>query len=136
MGYRYDDRLGTPETPRYRRPADASPGYDHLSPKLGLTFQVSDSLNAFASYRHAFRAPSEGQLFRQGSALDTIELEPVKAENYELGLRVTPLKRAFLEVSVYRLDMHDDILSYRDPVDGSTQAVNAGKTRHAASRSA
>jgi outer membrane receptor protein involved in Fe transport len=26
--------------------------------------------------------------------------------------------------------MHDDILSYRDPVDGSTQAVNAGKTRH------
>jgi len=130
MGYRYDDRLGTPETPRYRRPADASPGYDHLSPKLGLTFQVSDSLNAFASYRHAFRAPSEGQLFRQGSARDTIGLEPVTAENYELGLRVTPLKRAFLEVSVYRLDMHDDILSYRDPVDGSTQAVNAGKTRH------
>ena len=70
MGYRYDDRLGTPETPRYRRPADATPGYDHLSPKLGLTFQVSDSLNAFASYRHAFRAPSEGQLFRQGSALE------------------------------------------------------------------
>jgi outer membrane receptor protein involved in Fe transport len=130
LGYRYDDQLETPPSPRYQRPADASPGYDHLSPKLGLTYQLSDSLNAFLSYRNAFRAPSEGQLFRQGTALDTIGLEPVKADNYEVGLRVTPLKRAFLEVSLYRLDMRDDILSYRDPVDGSTQAVNAGKTRH------
>jgi outer membrane receptor protein involved in Fe transport len=130
IGYRYDDRLETPPSARHQRPADASPGYDHLSPKLGLTYQLSDSLNAFLSYRNAFRAPSEGQLFRQGTALDTIGLEPVKADNYEVGLRVTPLKRAFLEVSLYRLDMHDDILSYRDPVDGSTQAVNAGKTRH------
>jgi outer membrane receptor protein involved in Fe transport len=130
LGYRYDDQLETPPSPRYQRPADASPGYDHLSPKLGLTYQLSDSLNAFLSYRNAFRAPSEGQLFRQGTALDTIGLKPVKADNYEVGLRVTPAKRAFLEVSLYRLDMHDDILSYRDPVDGSTQAVNAGKTRH------
>ena len=130
VGYRYDDRLETPASARYRRPVDGSPGYDHLSPKLGLTYQLHDSLNAFASYRHAFRAPSEGQLFRQGTALNTIDLEPVKADNYELGLRVTPVKRAFLELSLYRLDMHDDILSFRDPVDGSTQAVNAGKTRH------
>jgi outer membrane receptor protein involved in Fe transport len=35
-----------------------------------------------------------------------------------------------LEASVYRLDKKDDILSFRDPVDGSTQAVNAGHTRH------
>ena len=31
---------------------------------------------------------------------------------------------------MYRLDKRDDILSYRDPVDGATQAVNAGRTRH------
>jgi outer membrane receptor protein involved in Fe transport len=130
LGYRYDDQLETPPSPRYQRPADASPAYDHLSPKVGLTYRLSDSLNAFLSYRNAFRAPSEGQLFRQGTALDTIGLAPVKADNYEVGLRVTPLARTFLEVSLYRLDMHDDILTYRDPADGSTQAVNAGKTRH------
>lgn len=130
FGYDYDDRLATPETTRYRRPADTSRSYDHASPKAGLTYQVSDRVNAFASYRHAFRAPSEGQLFRQGSALNTIDLKPVKAENYEVGVRVAPARQVSLEVSVYRLNKRDDILSFRDPLDGATQAVNAGRTRH------
>jgi outer membrane receptor protein involved in Fe transport len=33
-------------------------------------------------------------------------------------------------VSAYHLVKRDDILSYRDPVDGLTTAVNAGKTAH------
>jgi outer membrane receptor protein involved in Fe transport len=128
--YDYDDKLTTPETPRHQRPADTTRDYDHLSPKFGVTWQVTSQVNAFASYRHAFRVPSEGQLFRQGSALNTIDLQPVKAENLEAGLRVTPRRSIALEASVYRLDKKDDILSFRDPVDGSTQAVNAGHTRH------
>jgi outer membrane receptor protein involved in Fe transport len=130
MAYDYDDLLETPETPRYRRPEDAKRSYDHLSPKIGATYAVSGSLDVFASYRHAFRAPSEGQLFRQGSALNTIDLEPVKADNYEAGLRGQPLPELSFEVSLYRLDKADDILTFRDPLDGATQSVNAGKTRH------
>jgi outer membrane receptor protein involved in Fe transport len=130
MGYDYEDHLTTPETPRYRRPADATRRYNHLSPKLGATYALNDTLDVFASYRHAFRAPSEGQLFRQGSALNTIDLEPVKADNYEAGLRAQPWRALSLEASVYRLEKRDDILSYKDPFDGATQSVNAGKTLH------
>jgi outer membrane receptor protein involved in Fe transport len=130
MGYDYEDHLETPDTPRYRRPADATRRYNHLSPKLGASYALTDTVDVFASYRHAFRAPSEGQLFRQGSALDTIDLEPVKADNYEAGFRAQPLRMLSFETSVYRLEKHDDILTYRDPLDGATQSVNAGRTLH------
>lgn len=128
--YDYEDRLTTPDTPRYRRPESTSVSYRHLSPKLGVSWEVSTSTVLFASYRHAFRVPSEGQLFRQGSALDTVGLEPVKAESFEAGLRVAPSEWLAAELALYRLDKRDDILSFKDPVDGATQAVNAGKTRH------
>jgi outer membrane receptor protein involved in Fe transport len=130
MSYDYDDLLETSETARHRRPEDATRTYDHLSPKLGATYELTDTLDVFASYRHAFRAPAEGQLFRQGSAANTIDLEPVKADNYEAGFRAQPLHSLALELSVYRLDKRDDILSYRDPIDGLTTSVNAGKTSH------
>jgi outer membrane receptor protein involved in Fe transport len=130
MGYDYDDLLTTPDTPRYRRPEDGTPSYSHLSPKIGITYRLTEELDAFASYRHAFRAPSEGQLFRQGSALNTIDLSPVKADNYEAGFRAQPVRELSFEASIYRLDKHDDILTFRDPVDGASQSVNAGETRH------
>ncbi len=130
MRYDYDDHLTTPETARHRRPQDGGRTFTHLSPKLGWTYQVSDRANVFASYRHAFRAPSEGQLFRQGSAVNTIDLDPVRADNVEAGTRFTLRPRVSLDVSVYQLDKRNDILSFRDPVDGATEAVNAGHTRH------
>ena len=130
MGYEYDDLLSTPETPRHQRPDDATRNYDHLSPKVGITYQLNDRMTAFASYRHAFRVPSEGQLFRQGSAVNTVDLEPVKAEHYEVGFRTGLPKGISFEVAAYQLDKRDDILSFRDPVDGATQSVNAGRTQH------
>jgi outer membrane receptor protein involved in Fe transport len=130
MRYDYDDRASLPPTSRHQRPADGSRAFTHASPKLGVTYQLSSGASLFGSYRHAFRAPSEGQLFRQGSAVNTIDLDPVRADNLEMGLRLTPRPGLSFDVSTYQLVKRDDILSYRDPVDGLTTAVNAGKTRH------
>jgi outer membrane receptor protein involved in Fe transport len=130
LRYDYDDQLTGPDTARYQRPPSGAVSYEHLSPKLGVTWEVSPTVNVFGSYRHAFRAPSESQLFRQGPARDTIALEPVKADNTEAGVRLTLPARSSLEVSVYRLMKRDDVLSYRDPRDGATVVVNAGRTSH------
>jgi outer membrane receptor protein involved in Fe transport len=92
--------------------------------------QLSDGVSMFGAYRNAFRAPSEGQLFRQGSTVDTLALKPVDAHNLETGVRGTLARRIGFEVSLYQLDKRDDILSYRDPVDGLTHVVNAGRTMH------
>ncbi len=128
--YDYDNHLTPLTTGPHQRPASIEIDYDHLSPKLGATYAFSDSLNGFASYRHAFRVPSEGQLFRQGSALNTVGLDPVKVDSYEIGVRGKLLAETQYEVSVYRMSKKDDILNYRDPITSATESVNAGETLH------
>lgn len=140
LGYDYDNRLSDADIVikpaniafnlTYRHPSDTSIRYNHLSPKLGATYAFSPTVSGFAAYNHAFRVPSEGQLFRQGSALNTVDLKPVKADSYEIGLRHKAPDGMSLEASLYYLAKRDDILSYKDPATGATQAVNAGKTLH------
>ena len=128
--YDYDNNLSTLTTGSRRRPASTKVDFEHFSPKLGATYQFSERLNGFAAYRHAFRVPSEGQLFRQGSAINTVGLDPVKVDSYEIGLRGRLLQQTRYEVSLYHMTKEDDILNYRDPVTGATEAVNAGETLH------
>lgn len=128
LGYDYRSRLPAVMTGAHRRPADGSPTFSALSPKLGATFEAGRALDLFAAFRRGFRAPSEGQLFRQGSATNTIGLEPVTADSWEVGLRGGRGALSY-EVSAYRMSKRDDILDFRRP-DGSTEATNAGRTLH------
>jgi outer membrane receptor protein involved in Fe transport len=84
----------------------------------------------FASYREAFRAPSESQLFRQGSAESTVNLKPVRAASWEAGVRVALGGRVTAEVSAYTMRLRDDILTFFDPSNGLRLTQNAGATRH------
>ncbi|MHB1327446.1 MAG: TonB-dependent receptor [Gemmatimonadales bacterium] len=130
VGFDYATRLDPLATGSHRRPASTGVSYQRLSPKVGASLEVMRGLNLFASYRAAFRAPSESQLFRQGSALNTVDLEPVKADNYEVGTRVALGSRVSFEATLYQLDIEDDILTLTDPVTGLRSASNAGATRH------
>lgn len=133
----------------YGQAADGSRDYNHWSPKLGATYAFSPQVNGFVAYSHAFRAPSERQLFRasvtrtasfatpalaaeaaQQAALSALNLKPIKADSYEVGLRGNAGKDFTYEASVYHLTKTDDILSLRDPATGATTVTNAGETRH------
>lgn len=129
MSYDYDNKLSDVSEGSHRRPADSTVNYGHLSPKIGATYAFASSFNGFVSYRHAFRAPSQSQLFRQGKAESTVDLKPVKADSYEAGLRGALGSAAAWEISGYYMTKKDDILSYRHP-DGSTETKNAGETLH------
>ena len=148
MRYSYDNRLAEAAiaaltsvgTKWYGHAADATTSYGHWSPKLGATYAASERLNGFVAYNHAFRAPSEGQLFRpppgssavaaQEAAAAALALQPVKADNFELGLRGKAGAGMNYEISLYRLSKRDDILSFKDPATNATRAVNAGRTLH------
>ncbi|HJS44589.1 MAG TPA: TonB-dependent receptor [Gemmatimonadales bacterium] len=130
VGYDYDNKLSVVDTGSHRRPARTSVRYDHLSPKLGLTYEFSDALNAFASYRHGFRVPSEDQLFVQGSAQNTVGLQPVRANSFEAGLRARVGPRLSVEASTYSMDVSDDILTFFDTLTFTSATSNAGRTRH------
>lgn len=129
LGYDYRTHLEPVDMGAHRRPGNASPTYRAVSPKLGVTWAARPEINLFGAWRRGFRAPSEGQIFRQGSAMNTLALEPVKADSREAGVRGQLGRRARYEVTGYHMVKRDDILTYQNP-DGSRETVNAGRTLH------
>lgn len=127
--YDYDNNLDTVQTGNLRRPASKKVGFNNVSAKLGATWAFNPQHNMFVNYTEGFRAPSEGQLFRQGAAVNTVDLDPVQARNVELGFRgeFATLNYAF---SVFDLKKTDDVLSFVDPLTGDRLATNNGSTTH------
>jgi iron complex outermembrane recepter protein len=129
INYDYENNLTTLQTGSKRRPESTEVDFNNVSPKLGATWQFNNHHSAFVSYAEGFRAPSEGQLFRQGSSANTVDLKPIQARNIELGLRG---RNSWLNYtfSVFDLRKTDDVLSYRDPVLNTTTSTNNGETSH------
>ncbi|MBY6190295.1 TonB-dependent receptor [Microbulbifer agarilyticus] len=125
----YADRLDTPnEDPSHFRPASQGRDYDNLSPKLGAVYKLNDDHQLYASYRHAFRAPTVGTLFRPGSSTGTTELEPVTSVSQEVGLRGVVAEAVNYELAVYDMTTENDIVSY---IEGDMRkTTNAGETSH------
>lgn len=129
MRYEYDNKLSVSTTGNYRRAPDNTVNFFHLSPKLGATYQLTNDMNVFASYRHAFRAPSEGTLFRSGRTADTMHLDAVKVDSYEVGVRGKAMNAVDYDLTAYTMTKRDDIITYDDGT-GYRANVNAGKTLH------
>ncbi|MBI5637731.1 MAG: TonB-dependent receptor [Nitrospinae bacterium] len=130
MGYSYTNNLSTVTTGAKRRPANTNVNFTHFSPKAGLTYRFAESLSGFVSYRHAFRTPSESQLFRQGQAENTVDLKPVKVDSYDLGLRGEAGESFGWEITAYSMTKTDDIVSYTNTANNTRETLNAGETLH------
>ena len=130
VGYHYDNRLGVVTTGSHRRPGSTDVSFDRLSPKLGVSWEVAAATSLFASYREAFRAPSESQLFRQGAAESTVHLKPVRARSWEAGVRTALGGGVSVEATAYSMRLRDDVLTFFDPDNGLRLTQNAGATSH------
>jgi iron complex outermembrane recepter protein len=130
IGYDYDNRLSVLTTGSHRRPASTDVSFDRLSPKLGASWEIAPNASLFASYREAFRAPSESQLFRQGAAESTVDLKPVRARSWEAGVRSALGGRVTVEATAYSMRLRDDVLTFFDPATGLRLTQNAGATNH------
>jgi iron complex outermembrane receptor protein len=130
LGYDYDNRLSVLDTLTHRRPASTGVNFNRLSPKLGATWEIAPNASVFASYRAAFRAPSESQLFRQGSAISTVDLKPVRVGSWEAGFRTALGGVVTLEATGYTMRLRDDIVTFIDPSNGLRLTQNAGATNH------
>jgi outer membrane cobalamin receptor len=128
-GYSYATRLAPIDTGAHRVPPSTTRSYAHLSPKVGATLAVDSATSLFVSYRHGFRAPSQGQLFQQNAAANTLDLAPVKVDAFELGVRGQLGWRATYQLSAYDMLVSDDIITYVT-AQNTREATNAGRTRH------
>lgn len=130
MGYIYKNNLSVVQTGALRRPDDASPSFDHLSPKAGVVYDLFNELNIFASYRHGFRVPQQSNLFRQGNANSALGIKPIKIDSFEVGIRGAAFKeRLQYEVTGFYAEKKDDILTVT-LAPGVTESQNAGGTSH------
>ncbi len=124
----YDNNLASLSSGSHQRPSSQSLSYQAFSPKLGLVWQYHADHNAYINARRAFRAPTIGQLFRPGSSSESVELEPVRSDSVELGLRGRWAKTWSYELALYDMQIEDDIVSY---INGFTRiSTNAGETSH------
>lgn len=129
----YNDRLpaSVPEIIGFRRwyrPDDQTTTYEQWSPKLGLVYNIHARHNLYTNYRHAFRVPTAGQLFRSGSNINSDQLDPVRSDSIEIGARGQLLRWLGYEVAAYHMKTKDDIVNY---IDSSVRYItNAGETRH------
>ena len=110
------------------RPNSQRVTFDQWSPKLGAVIDLHPQHNLYANYRHAFRAPTAGQMFRGGAVPDTTGLEPVTAVSTELGLRGALTDWLDYDLALYHMTVEDDLVSLIS--DGTRLTVNSGETRH------
>jgi len=124
LAYDYTTNLA----PNVNRPADRDLSFSHLSPKTGLTYAFTKDLSGFLAYGNAFRVPSSGDLFR-GTAATAINLKPIKADNYEAGIKGGVADLMTYSVSCYDMIKTDDIVTYT-PATNVSERLSAGKTDH------
>ncbi|MEO5357630.1 MAG: TonB-dependent receptor [Nitrospirae bacterium YQR-1] len=113
------------------RPDDTDRSFSHLSPKIGLTYDLLEGLSTFISYNHTFRAPSATDLFKgsSGTATTAVNLKPIKADSFEAGLRGHAGDIFTYNTSLYYMEKRDDIVNYSTTTN-LTERRNAGKTSH------
>lgn len=97
-------------------------------PGVGLTYKPSDAVTLFTGLHRGFSPP------RVQDAIDndarSAGLDAEKSWNYELGIRTTPLRWMYGEVTAYYLDFHNQIVPASAAGGIDTRFINAGETKH------
>jgi len=112
-----------------------------VSPKLGVIYSMTPSVDAYLQYSHGFRAPpySDANVsldlpFFQYRAIPNPDLKSESSEGFDIGLRWHGT-RSSARISAFRTD-YDDFIETKvnigvDPVSGYTefQSQNIDKTK-------
>jgi len=125
----YENNLSVTQEGKHFRVESQALEYDHFSPKAGMVYKYSQRHDVYANYRHGFRAPSVGTLFRSGDSVDTTKLKPVKTDSFEIGFRGLAYNQVSYELAIYYMEKTDDIVSAITS-DSQRVSLNAGETIH------
>ncbi len=110
-------------------PAGRDEDQGHLTPKIGLSWMVTDSLKLRAQYAQAFMVPSADQLAADfvgfsGRTVGNPDLEPEKSSTYEAGLEYE--RNGFQASMTYFYTDFEDKIETADQMDGSKSWRNIG----------
>lgn len=124
MDYNFDNHL---PPSAFTGSPDERNHFKAWSPKLGLTYDFGRDRGLYANYSVGFAPPNISELYR---GVKVPVLKPATYNNYEAGgWFAFAADKGYLDVSVYRMDGTNEIVSVR-LADNSSENRNAGKTRH------
>jgi len=102
--------------------------------EAGLTYLIGDTSKVFAKYARVYRYPflDEQASYFSFALMDTFltDLEKEKGDSYEIGTRFYPIDDVKIGVTVYRIDMEDEIVYVYNPATFTGRNVNLDKTTH------
>lgn len=135
VNYDYDNRMLAGNTDEngvpcgatgclYSRPADRTDAFLNVAPKLGLSFEVSDSVLAYANASVGFRPPEMTELYRLQRSQQVAGLDSERLDALELGLKGA-WQRLELALAVFDMDKRNVILRETNGFN-----VSDGRTSH------
>jgi len=97
-------------------------------PGIGLTYKPYETITLFTGLHRGF-SPPRVQDAIDGDA-ENRELDAEQSWNYELGIRTSPFRWLYGEVTAYYLDFQNQIIPASEAGGIDTRLINAGKTQH------
>lgn len=122
--YNFDNFL---KPSSYSGSPDTINNFSAISPKLGLTYNLSSRTGFYANYSQGFVPPQVTEMYK---GVKVPNLNPSVFYNYEIGGWAELVKNKLsADFSAYQLTGTNEIISVRLD-DGSSENRNAGKTLH------
>lgn len=124
LDYKFDNHL--PELDSIGAP-DETNSFSHLSPKIGLSYNLMKNIGFYGNYSVGFAPPLFSQLYKE---VLVPALKPSTYNNYEIGGWVSFLKnKGYFDFSLFQSNGVNEIVTVLLP-DGSEQSQSVGKTSH------
>ena len=102
-------------------PAPLDKSFGEFSPRIGVTYRINKIFHTFAQVSRGVQTPTEGEL------TDNQNLDIVKIDNYEVGLKARSGRYAF-DSSVYYSPVKNEVVQVIGE-GGISEYVNSGKTK-------
>jgi outer membrane receptor protein involved in Fe transport len=129
------DRSPDPDRPR----SSGDHTFSRTTPRFGINYNPTPAVTLYFTYAEGFRAPAFLELtcaspatvcpgLQAGVAPDP-PLKPVKARNYEVGVRARPWPWLDASLALYRTDVMDDIFAVAPTGTVGLFFQNVGDTR-------
>nr|WP_315215721.1 TonB-dependent receptor [uncultured Duganella sp.] len=101
---------------------------DGYSGRVGLQYQLSRDVNAYATYSRGYKGPAYNVFFNM-LGRDTLALKPETSDSFELGLKASAFdRRLTANVAVFNTKYSNYQANFFDTVAGTviTRLINAG----------
>jgi iron complex outermembrane receptor protein len=108
--------------------SSGSTSEDGYSGRLGLQYDLSRNVNAYATYSRGYKGPAYNVFFNMLSR-DTLALKPETSDSFELGLKASAFdRRLTANLAIFNTRYDNYQANFYDTVAGAvvTRLINAG----------